>query len=113
MREIRFRAWDDRDNSMWKFDLLETRTLGDIIALGFVMQYTGLKDKRQKEIYEGDLVKDGKGEKWIIEWCDQEVGWRLYKTFIYKNTTDVPSVVDFLDIEVIGNVYENPELLEK
>ena len=116
MREIRLRAWDKKTKSMFNnayvdlnYGKLELQMVKDAILL----QYTGLKDKNGKEIYEGDLVKDRKGEKWIIEWCDQEVGWRLYKTFIYKNTTDVPSVVDFLDIEVIGNIYENPELVEK
>jgi len=100
MREIKFRAWDDRDNSMWKFDLLETRTLGDIIALGFVMQYTGLKDKRQKEICEGDIVDLGDGAE--VKWSQETGAWIVGDWLLCKKI-----------VEIIGNVYENPELLEK
>jgi len=108
MREIKFRAWDDRDNSMWKFDLLETRTLGDIIALGFVMQYTGLKDKDGKEIYEGDIVESNWNNA-IEEIKDiRSVDWLLSDGFLAGQENDGC----LMGARVIGNIYENPELIE-
>ena len=81
------------------------------------MQYTGLKDKNNKEIYEGDIVKEGKfndvsdndKEKdvlYIIEWREKSLG------FGWKQV--IPVLTGGLDLkksEVIGNIYENPELV--
>ncbi|WP_447579949.1 YopX family protein [Acinetobacter baumannii] len=62
MREIKFRAWLPTNNRMYEFD--ENESLGDHfnrLIYGFgkfeLMQYTGLKDKNGKEIYEGDIVR--------------------------------------------------------
>ena len=70
-----------------------------------LLQYTGLKDKNGKEIYEGDIVKRSK---------IYEVFWDMGSWFV-RNKTEMRCFLLSkynLDWEVIGNIYENPELLE-
>lgn len=73
-----------------------------------LMQYTGLNDKNNEEIYEGDIVKFLNGIFEVI-WCNEKASFILknkdYKNFlnfIYENNNGM---------EIVGNIYENPELL--
>lgn len=82
-----------------------------------VGQYTGLKDKRGKEIYEGDIIifdnSDIGGKKYQGEvvWCDDQTLSRL-EWGIWTKTGYLPT--DFLGkLEVIGNIRESPELIEE
>jgi uncharacterized phage protein (TIGR01671 family) len=72
-----------------------------------IMQYTGLKDKNGKEIYEGDIIRHGVGI-FPVSWGDDiaafECNTRVGSRTLYGYQHD--------GIEVIGNIYENPELLE-
>jgi len=129
MREIKFRAWDTQAKCMLGGGGMQLNaTTGELNHLPPVipMQYTGLKDKNSKEIYEGDILRcesnyvrlqtnEPTGEKSIKFY---EVIW--YETMwstrdIAKNYTTklaTPPSLWAHYYEVIGNIYENPELLE-
>lgn len=115
MREIKFRAWNEEENEMVHFDF---GTIDDGYCYGGqhpiydldevpVMQYTGLKDKNGKDVYEGDILRWFNGSELIgrpkvVESTDG--GWN---PFIDDMQTD-----GAWHYEVIGNIYENKELLD-
>lgn len=113
VREIKFRAWH-AELGMSEVFGLET----DLEALPeAIMQYTGLKDKNGKEIYEGDIIHlFGKGHYDGVDYngCIQFLDGGFCATDGYKEyglrRYDL-SRCD-LEVEVIGNIYENPGLLD-
>jgi uncharacterized phage protein (TIGR01671 family) len=98
---------------IWIID--EDSVAGDWIVNNdlHLMQSTGLHDKNGKEIFEGDIL-DYKGRKALVRWHGS------YASFIYRfvdelqkrNTEWKPLYLAYMKCEIIGNVYENPELLE-
>jgi hypothetical protein len=103
MREIKFRVWDEGMMVPWD-DLKEWEcNLSELNELRF-LQYTGLKDKNGKEIYEGDVVD-------ICRHGDEEFIYQV----IVEDIRRIPDYfygTGFTWSEVVGNIYENQELCE-
>ncbi len=125
-RIIKFRAWHREkkcwldgvriyNDGSWSGSIIEER--GEIDGYDGreceLMQYTGLKDRKSKEIYEGDIVRlvyaldMGQWTKYgdiviYVRWSDSQCGRYPVVCFKYIEST-----------EVIGNIYENPELLKE
>jgi uncharacterized phage protein (TIGR01671 family) len=121
MREIKFRAWDKENKFMVpvlyfdEYDVVMASDdqYGDRFRIGempiersVVMQFTGLKDKNGKEIYEGDIldvVVLGGIERYEVKW----VGTGFFLTDGWG-----PWCPSSAQCTLLGNIYENPELLK-
>lgn len=122
MREIKFRAWFKEESRMIKCDELHLETdqdgmfiwIGETDNFGTadgypledfeLMQYTCLKDKNGKEIYEGDIVD-----------CLRDGDEQYIECVVINDIRSLPRVLfgsSVISREVIGNIYENPELLQ-
>jgi len=120
MREIKFRVWCVGKKE-WEKDEWAICSSGCLVELKtrthhflnnqfhIVSQYTGLKDKNGKEIFEGDIVKQNNRNKEVkykdgyfyVDWAD------VYDAVLGKFKNN-----QYGRVEVIGNIYENPELLK-
>ena len=120
MREIKFRAWDKK-RSKW-FDDFNITDEGNLFTFQgrepstwdqdsiILIQYTGLKDRNGKEIYEGDIIKYHAGGIGEIFWDEETASFKVewHKTGEFTNMEAIMKVS-----EIIGNRFENSELLEK
>ena len=133
-REIKFRAWDNYNNKFFepiyeaynnKLEELNIGMSGDLSIRDMtdspkheslfpsrfiLMQFTGLHDKNGKEIYEGDIVMHNKIHSSVIKWI------RGVFTFEILTLSTLPGRVILLnylgdELEIIGNIYENKDLL--
>lgn len=127
MRDIKFRAWDKNRNIMFKVISLDMddsqrypRRVEDGEPLRFIeadncilMQYTGLKDDNEKDIYEGDIViptvLGEKQGKWVVSYSEERARY-IIRDIANKDIEE--DIDNFCSYQVIGNIYENPELLE-
>ena len=134
MREIKFRAWDDNHRQMYVPKIgLDGRVIVCYRGVELeatcddpLMQYTGLKDKNGVEIYEGDVVEVGMGRieptalqvEWGGTWRYAAFGLHGKRKNRGDDNWETEYSWDVLNPEtasacrVIGNIYENPELME-
>ena len=112
MREKKFRVWRVSNNTMyppatiWQMNLWECDFTDNIK----IMQYTGLKDKNGKEIYEGDFlqVKNGWGlDPQKVWWSEMNASWNVGPQWY------LGALIEYGEIEIIGNIYEKPEEIIK
>lgn len=126
MTKIKFRAWDKANKVMMHsgFDIAYS---GNICCYNdgegkihdpyelIPMQYTGLKDKNGKEIYEGDILHwespdaDSDGAKYEVVF--KKSAFRIRWISKNNNTETYEILMSAYDLEVIGDIYENPELV--
>lgn len=141
MREIKFRAFDKKNKEMCEVMIITFDINRNITTVGVrtsngkhhninckdveLMQFTGLKDKNNKEIYERDILKvqfHYFGDTKVNEYKDGVVKFNEASFDIYRGDIDV-AYWEYWDslsevalnnlVEIIGNVYKNPELLKE
>jgi len=109
-RNIRFRAWDKEYENMTTAFLINpvtgmpTNDVGMMVHL-ILMQFTGLKDKNGKEIYEGDIVNTNNETPFIVKY-DNTCCAFLWGDYYFEDR------VEERKVKIIGNIYENPELIK-
>lgn len=138
MREIKFRAWHETNKEMVYFepkdlvrDEYQSQALAQLMLekSKFLMQFTGLKDKNGIEIYEGDIIqstcKHSMGRMMKFVWnADPDfdnMGWVLEYANADNSSNNYPQLKYWgfktwfypkIEVKVIGNIYENPELFK-
>lgn len=140
MREVKFRAWDKTNKQMHYLGELERATLtlgGDELVLithndhyidsseplsdVVLMQFTGLTDKNGREVFEDDIVRGDQHDVAVVEWqdnIDTDRDWRYASGFSFDLLETIHVMISgdktqLLNVEVIGNVREHPEMAPK
>lgn len=118
-REIKFRIWhtvnkrfmDGNGSMLFEFLQGSDGTYAGAENKVIPQQYTGLEDKNGEEIYEGDFIKNSDGLIMVVKWNNKYAAFRC----AVSESSDgwMPLIDDLVkDFEVIGNIFENPELLK-
>lgn len=127
MREIKFRAWHEGHQTMVNFDNAKVKKdqyqasylaalmdgeYGDVL-----MQFTGLTDKNGAEVFEGDIIQNKLGRVCKVVWFNSAGCWD--SDYLYDTDADSKHELSdgfapnrwWANVEVIGNIHSNPELL--
>lgn len=138
MREIKFRGWDKIEkrwkyfnSNVWSIEggnhinpTFETENNDKILKLNSIFysnyqnnniewhQYTNLKDKNSIEIYDNDIIK-WNDTNTIVRYSIDDGGWVIDNNIPGQYGVEVFDYSNAINSEVIGNIYDNPELLEK
>lgn len=125
-REIKFKAWDEKEKKMfspssisWKDDVMwicdnhgENKLEYELVnPSALLMQYTGFKEREEKEIWESDIARI-----WDSSTSNYEYHPIVFQNGSFYLTSPLFSTLEdaikySLDFEIVGNIYENPELL--
>ena len=128
-REIKFRVWDKSQNKFLDYPCyFNNKDFNEFTAFDryfkcdeegcILQQYTGLKDKNGREIYEGDIVQYNRrssydGINFEVKWSEDNWGWVLVsKNKDYLVNERTPEGYRYEFIEIVGNIFENPDLLK-
>lgn len=124
-REIKFRAWNKSQSKMFDWEGIRDAKEEHIWSWlhlqkteehNVLLQFTGLKDKNGKEIYEADIIRSYStiGEEIIhkMEWSDEIARFCCIHPKYGQNGGIMQSWINEFKKEVIGNIYETPELFE-
>lgn len=118
---FKFRVWDDghgesKKGFWWSNDMVEfwTWIRNNHIPESNIQQYTGLNDKKGKEIYEGDFLRCIGNGNFFQEELFGRVEFQDFEYCIVTNNPKWPiaSFKILTEKEIIGNIFENPELLK-
>ena len=123
MREIKFRVWDREENVMaYGIGLNLEYFVNENQGKYEILQYTGLKDKNEKEIYEGDILKCDEAEHIfdmetrVLQSFNNASVTFYDGSFMYNPRCNKNQPHQLLslarNIEIIGNIYENPNLIK-
>lgn len=116
MREIKFRG--KSGGGKWVYGDLASSRYGNPCIGGItkiwsevkkdtVGQYTGMKDSNEKEVYEGDIVVTCLGIRYVVMWIDEYARFAFYK----PGVEFAPGLASQGQFEIIGSIWDNPELL--
>lgn len=122
MRQLKFRAWDIANNEMIKHDFIIIGQNGLVFISDesnsrdyiIIQEFIGIKDKKGMEIFEGDLFMSNRGQLNEVKFIDG--GFRrvqIKHPYTYTPSLLIEADIERFEIDIIGNIYETPKLIDQ